>query len=88
MSTGLSVLQITVALQCIEEVSKECLKSSVISNSHLPGLNSVCSVHARHSECCHNTLLSQFSLPVPPSVSQSFQTSTGQHLVKYPLVIG
>ena len=74
-------VQITALLQSIEEVSKECLKSSTMANS-LPGLSSVSSTHARHSECCHNTLLSQFSLPIPSSVSQSFQTATGQAMVK------
>ena len=65
-------LQINVVLQCIEEVSCGSLKSSAT-------VNSVCSVHARHSECCLNTLQSQFSLPIPLSVTQSFQTTTGNH---------
>ena len=59
----------TVALQCVEEVKKECLLPSAT-------LSSVCSVHGRHSECCHNTLQSQFALPIPLGASQSFQTQT------------
>ena len=58
-----------VALQCVEEVSKECLVPSAT-------LSSVSSVHGRHSECCHNTLQSQFALPIPLGACQSFQTST------------
>ncbi len=55
-----------VALQCVEEVNKECLVPSAT-------LRSVCSVHGRHTECCHNTLQSQFALPIPLGASQSFQ---------------
>lgn len=58
-----------VVLQCIEEVSKESLVSSAT-------LSSVCSVHGRHSECCHNTLQSQFALPIPLGACQSFKTQT------------
>ena len=60
-------VQMNVMLQCKEEVSKESLKPSA-------SLSSVSSVHSRHSECCHNILQSQFALPIPLGVCQSFQT--------------
>lgn len=66
----LALPQMTVVLQCSEEVSKSCLQASAV-------VSSVCSVHARHLECCHNTRQSNFSLPVPLTVTQSFQHPTG-----------
>ena len=64
--------QFTIVLQCVEEVFQEHLKSSAAL-----GLNPVSCVHGRHTECCHNTVQSQFSLSIPLSVTQSFQTTTG-----------
>lgn len=40
-------------------------------------VHSVITVHARHTECCHDTLQTHFQLPVPLSVTQSFTNSTG-----------
>ena len=74
----LALPQMTVVLQCLEEVSKSCLQASAV-------VSSVCSVHARHLECCHNTRQSNFSLPVPLTVTQSFQHPTG--IMLYALLI-
>jgi len=68
-SATVACLQFSVFLHCLEEVSKECLQPSA---SH----HSLCSIHARHTECCHNTLQTHFSLPIPLSVTQSFENST------------
>ena len=76
----LALPQMTVVLQCLEEVSKSCLQASAV-------VSSVCSVHARHLECCHNTRQSNFSLPVPLTVTQSFQHPTGIIILLYALLI-
>jgi hypothetical protein len=70
----LALPQMTVVLQCLEEVSKSCLQASAV-------VSFVSSVHARHLECCHNTRQSNFSLPVPLTVTQSFQHPTGTFCV-------
>lgn len=63
-------LQISAELQSIEEVPHDLLFSP---SSQRP----VCSTHARYSECCYNTLQTHFSLPVPLSATQTFNTNCG-----------
>ncbi|XP_064390826.1 RAB6A-GEF complex partner protein 2-like [Halichondria panicea] len=65
----IACLQLSVSLQCIEEVPSEVLQTSAPQGC-------VSSTHSRHSEACHNTLQSQFALPIPLSVTQSFKSST------------
>ncbi len=65
-----TLTQLSVSLQCIEEVPSEVLQMSAPQGC-------VSSTHSRHSEACHNTLQSQFALPIPLSVTQSFKSSTG-----------
>ena len=65
--------QISAELQSVEEVPQELLVSP---SPRRP----VCATHARYTECCHNTLLTHFSLPIPLSATQTFSTSCGQFM--------
>ena len=67
--------QISAELQSVEEVPQELLVSP---SPRRP----VCATHARYTECCHNTLLTHFSLPIPLSATQTFSTSCGQFPVR------
>ncbi|CAI8022568.1 RAB6A-GEF complex partner protein 2, partial [Geodia barretti] len=63
-----SCLQISAELQSLEEVPLELQMSP---SPRRP----VCATHARYTECCPNTLITHFSLPVPLSATQSFSTN-------------
>lgn len=70
--------QFSVALQCVEEVHQESLQREAT-------VHAVCSTHSRHSESCPNTLLTHFALPIPLTVTQSFQNTTGDHFIAFRL---
>lgn len=63
-----SCIQISAELQSIEEVPADLLISS-------PSRHPLFSTHASYTECCHNTLLTHFSLPIPLSATQTFSTN-------------
>lgn len=63
--------QFSVVLQSVEEVSKGFLQPASLHPS-------LCVSHTRHQECCHNTSLTHFSLPIPLVVTQSFHTDISE----------
>ncbi|XP_011410006.1 PREDICTED: RAB6A-GEF complex partner protein 2-like [Amphimedon queenslandica] len=63
------VLQVTASLVYIETINKECVLPSVT-------LKPVVTQVAQQTKSCTNSLITHYSLPVPPTLAQSFSDST------------
>lgn len=76
------VLQVTVTLVCVEIIKESC-------RQHPAGSKPFNTVVARETQCCTNSLITSFSLPVPPGFTQSFsnETLTVQWELQFQLLI-
>lgn len=66
------VLQVTASLVCIETVNKDCVLPSV-------SLKPVVTQVSQQTKSCTNSLITHYSLPVPPTLTQTFSDDTGQY---------
>lgn len=64
------VLQTTVSLMYSETVQEACLVPTA-------GVKPVVVTVAQQTECCNNSLVTHFALPLPPHLTQSFSNDTG-----------
>ena len=66
-------LQVTSSLLCEETVQEKCVQPAAT-------LKSVTTTISQETKCCQNTAITQFSLPIPSSLTQAFESDTGQPL--------
>ena len=69
------VLQVTASLVYIETVQEVCVVPAA-------NLKPVVTVVSQQTKSCTNSLITHFSLPVPPSLTQSFSDDIGQYNIK------
>lgn len=65
------VLQVKASLVYLETIQESSVQPSVV-------LKPVTTVVAQKTHSCTNGLITHYSLPVPPSLTQTFNNETGQ----------
>ena len=64
-------LQVTSSLLCEEIIKDACLQQS-------SSVKSYTTIVSQETKCCQNTAITQFSLPIPSSLTQGFENDTGK----------